>query len=101
MHLEGSDMNSTVKTNSDKGLMELNVRWFSVLAEKRGTRSETVLVKPGTTGGELIESLSKNFEMLANYKNHVRLAVNRVYAEPEMVLHHGDEIAFITPVSGG
>jgi molybdopterin converting factor small subunit len=30
-----------------------------------------------------------------------RFAVNREYQQPQTVLQHGDEVAFIPPVAGG
>lgn len=94
-------MKQNIATEVKTDLIEINLRWFSVLAEKRGKRTESIKVKPGTTGSNLIKSLASDFDMLAKYKNHVRLAVNREYVEPDKVLSDGDEVAFITPVSGG
>ena len=94
-------MKQNIATEVKTDLIEISLRWFSVLAEKRGKRAETIKVKQGITGSNLINSLSSDFEMLAKYKNHVRLAVNREYVEPDQVLSDGDEVAFITPVSGG
>jgi molybdopterin converting factor subunit 1 len=88
-------------TETKKNLITLNLKWFSVLAEHRGKRIESVQMKQDITGLELMEHLSKEFPMLDKYRDHVRLAINREYAEPDAVLKDGDEVAFITPVSGG
>lgn len=82
-------------------LMTIRLKWFSVLAERRGKRNEAITVKRGATGNDLLERLSEDMPMLAIYRQHIRLAINRAYADPATVLHDDDEVAFITPVSGG
>lgn len=92
-------MDRAVKAEIDT--IEAELRWFSRLAEKRGVRSEKITLPSGITGAELISQLAKEFDELNRMKKHVRLAVNQSYAEPSSVIHDGDEVAFITPVSGG
>ena len=60
-----------------------------------------VELEPGTTGSELIELLAANSEEFDALKSVVKLAVNDEYVDPEAVLADGDDIAIITPVSGG
>ena len=45
----------------------------------------------------LIESLPA----IASYMDRVAFAINLSYARPESVLHDGDELAVLPPVSGG
>lgn len=94
-------MTSAVKTDRKTQSITLKLKWFSILAEHRGRRSENVQVPAGTPGAELIENLAKDFPLLQKYRNHVRIAVNREYVDADHVLQDGDEVAFITPVSGG
>jgi len=85
----------------DTNRITINIQWFSVLAEERGTRSESVEIEPGSSGAELIEMLADDFPKLAQYRKHIRLAINQSYEDERMILADGDEIALITPVSGG
>lgn len=96
-----SSMDISPAKVTKENLITLNLKWFSILSEHRGKRSEKVQLKSGITGGELIDHLAKEFPLLEKYRAHVRLAVNREYAEPGTILNDGDEVAFITPVSGG
>jgi sulfur-carrier protein len=81
--------------------MIVTLRFFSVLREAFGAGIVEVELEPGTTGSELIELLAANSEEFDALKSVVKLAVNDEYVDPEAVLADGDDIAIITPVSGG
>ena len=81
--------------------MIVTLRFFSVLREAFGAGIVEVELEPGTTGSELIELLAANSEEFDGLKSVVKLAVNDEYVDPEAVLADGDDIAIITPVSGG
>ncbi len=78
--------------------MEVHVRHFSVLRERRGAAEETVEVDPGTTVKALYGEL---FPPGPEGTLPVLFAVNRAYVGPQHVLVAGDEIAFIPPLGGG
>lgn len=42
-------------------MITVTVQWFSVLAEKRGKRSESVHLSENSSGEVLIEKLAKDF----------------------------------------
>jgi molybdopterin synthase catalytic subunit/molybdopterin converting factor small subunit len=69
---------------------------FAGLRERAG-RDELVLDLPD--GARVADALAQ-VEHLAPGVSLV-LAVNREYAEPDVVLHAGDELAVVPPVSGG
>ena len=54
-----------------------------------------------TTGSELVELLATNYDEVERLKGVIRLAVNDDYVDQDVVLNEGDEVAFVTPVSGG
>ena len=81
--------------------MIVTLRFFSVLREAFGAGIVEVELEPGTTGSELIELLAANSDEFDALKSVVKLAVNDEYVDPEAVLADGDDIAVITPVSGG
>ncbi len=76
--------------------MTLEVKLFAMLRERAGSGSIEVEVPEGATVGELIGELSELIGAMP-----VRAAVNREYSSESAVLHPGDEIALIPPVSGG
>jgi molybdopterin synthase catalytic subunit len=73
-----------------------------MLRERAGADSLELRLQPGATAGEAITALGAD-ERLGELLERlpVRLAVNREYAPAETVLHEGDELAVIPPVSGG
>lgn len=81
--------------------MTVNVLLFSVLKEKVGQDSVTVDVPDGGTGADVLEALSTAYPVLAPYCSFVRLAVNHSYVSNSVIVQPTDEIALITPVSGG
>jgi len=82
-------------------MITVTLRFFSVLREAFGAGVVEVELDPGTTGTELVELLAANNEGFAAIQSVVRLAVNDEYVELESKLTEGDDISFITPVSGG
>lgn len=79
----------------------LRVRLFSVLRERTGER-EILLESAGleTVGGAL-SRLGEQYPVIAEYRRWIRPAVNRAYAVDATPIAPGDELALITPVSGG
>ena len=86
---------------TDKEQITVRLLWFSVLAEHRGTREERISLPAGTTANDLQRTLAADFPKLAEYDGQVRLALNQEFADEDTPLQDGDEIAFLTPVSGG
>jgi molybdopterin converting factor small subunit len=82
--------------------MIVSVRLFAILRERAGaTTIEIELPEPATVDDALkaLAQRSELAEVLARVP--VRMAINREYAEPSSELHRDDELALITPVSGG
>jgi molybdopterin synthase catalytic subunit len=82
--------------------MRVNVRLFAILRERAGASSIEIDLPESATVGDALKALGQRRELsdvLARVP--VRMAVNREYAEPSSELHGGDELALITPVSGG
>jgi MoaE-MoaD fusion protein len=78
------------------GAMKVSVRLFAGLRERAG-RDELELDLP--EGARVADALAA-VEHLAPGVSLV-LAVNREYADPDVVLSPGDELAVVPPVSGG
>jgi MoaE-MoaD fusion protein len=82
--------------------MNVEVRLFATLKERAGAESVQIDLHEGATAADAMAEVARCaglgdlFERLP-----VRLAVNRVYAAPEMQLFPQDELALIPPISGG
>jgi MoaE-MoaD fusion protein len=79
--------------------MQVRVLYFGVLKEVLSSNGEGVELPEGATVAQLMEQLR-------NGASHpvwsaLAVAVNREYAAASAVLHEGDEVALLPPVSGG
>ncbi len=81
--------------------MNVTLRLFSVLREALGSGLVEVELEEGTTGMELVELLAENQEAVKRLQTVIRLAINDEYVGAEITLKDGDEVALVTPVSGG
>ena len=81
--------------------MELAVRFFALYRERAGCSLAPVEAPNGATVAQLVGLLRQRYPRLAPPEVSIVVAVNEEYAEPDTVLHPGDEICLIPPVSGG
>jgi molybdopterin converting factor subunit 1 len=79
--------------------IDVRVRLFASYREAAGASHLQRTLPAGATVGNLEELLAKEIAPLA--AAHGLVAVNQEYVEASHVLHQGDEVAFIPPVSGG
>jgi molybdopterin synthase catalytic subunit len=76
--------------------MEVRVRLFASLRERAGRDVVELDVPEGALVADVLERLRPLCDGV-----RVVMAVNREYADPQMELSGGDELALIPPVSGG
>jgi molybdopterin synthase catalytic subunit/molybdopterin converting factor small subunit len=83
-------------------LMRVSVRLFAILRERAGASLIDIELPESATVEDAFTVLRQRHE-LADLLTRVpvRMAVNREYVEPGDALHAGDELALITPLSGG
>ncbi len=81
--------------------IRVNVRLFSVLREAVGVSTMDIEAPVGCTAGGLLDQLAAAHPAIHRFRSHIRLAVNASYVSVDVVLGDGDEIALITPTSGG
>jgi molybdopterin synthase catalytic subunit len=76
--------------------VEVTVKLFAVLRERAGASEVTLELPEGARVRDAIESLAS---VTAGVP--VVMAVNREYADADVVLSEADELALVPPVSGG
>jgi molybdopterin converting factor subunit 1 len=81
--------------------MRVRVKLFASFREAAGKAESVVDLQPGTTVGQLWDSLVEAQPRLGPLSQSAAFAVNRRYARPNATLSDGDEVAFLPPVSGG
>lgn len=81
--------------------MRVEVRLFATYREIVGERSLPWTVQEGVHLRELVDALVGEYPRLAGHRDTMLLAVNFAYADPDVVLRDGDEVALLPPVSGG
>ncbi len=79
----------------------VTVLFFSVLREETGRAEQSVTLPAPVQGADLLDALATQYPVLEDYRSSIRLAVNQEYVSHDARLREGDEVALITPVSGG
>ena len=79
----------------------VRARLFARLREQAGTDDESVELPAGSTVADVYDALQKAHPGLEADRNSVRAALNQEFADWDVVVADGDEVAFIPPVSGG
>lgn len=81
--------------------MKVRVRLFAVLREAAGRAEAELELCEGATAEEAWRQLVAQHPGLEARRPSLAAAVNRRYATFEQLLHEGDELVFVPPVSGG
>ena len=82
-------------------MSSVRVLFFSVLRDKIGRGFVELDLREATTVGELLDELIGTYPAIDPYRGSIRMAVNQTYVDAGHPVEVGDEIALITPVSGG
>jgi molybdopterin synthase catalytic subunit len=81
--------------------MRVNVQYLGVLRELAGLANEPIEAAEGTALADLFATVQNRYPKLAEFRQAIALAVNCEYSSGERLLHDGDEVALLPPVSGG
>jgi molybdopterin converting factor subunit 1 len=81
--------------------MRIQVRLFAALAEAAGRRSLSLDLPRDSRVWQVRDALALEHPRLEPLCARVAFAVNAEYVDADQVLHEGDEVAVIPPVSGG
>jgi len=79
----------------------VRVLYFASLADRAGTRSETVAIEPGFDVASLWKRVQDLHPRLAEVMPPPMAACDLVYADRSRRLDGVSEVAFLPPVSGG
>ncbi|PKL76016.1 MAG: molybdopterin synthase sulfur carrier subunit [Candidatus Melainabacteria bacterium HGW-Melainabacteria-1] len=77
----------------------VSIRYFAALREQAGCSQEQLLTCAANPAG-LYAELQARYGFRLGF-DQLRVAVNDRFSSPTIPLDHGDQIAFIPPVSGG
>jgi molybdopterin converting factor subunit 1 len=94
-------MTTNAESKTEAPTCRVTVRLFSVLKEKIGKAKLEVDLDAPADGADLLDDLEARHPAVADHRTSVRLAVNQEYVPTSTTLEDGDEVALITPVSGG
>ena len=81
--------------------MRVQVVFFGILKDLAGGSERQLELPTGATAEDLWAALQAQTPGLARFRKSVAVAVNQHYSEPGALLHEGDEVALLPPVSGG
>jgi len=81
--------------------VQVRVLFFGQLKDLAGHAEETLTLPEGATLADLLLRYRNGQERIMALLPSVALSINEEYAAPEAVLHDGDEVALLPPVSGG
>lgn len=79
----------------------MNVRLFARLRDLAGASELEREIPEGATVRAVWTVLVGDFPALAPYAGSMSCAINADYARMDALVHDGDEVAFLPPVSGG
>src|SRR5487761_1125289 len=80
--------------------MRVRVLLFGALKDLAARESETVELPDRSTVRHLLRHYAAGSPAIAKYAGSLAVAVNREYAGQNVMLHEGDEVALLPPVSG-
>ncbi len=79
--------------------MRIRVLYFGMLKDLVGQSSTTMELAEGSSVEKLVEA-HRDLRPTTKW-NSLAVAVNQEYAQASHILHDGDEVALLPPVSGG
>lgn len=81
--------------------MTVKVLFFAKLREKMGIKEVDIELAQSVTVTQFEALLTAQFSQFSELPQPVLVSVNQAFAQPEQMIHAGDEVAFFPPVTGG
>ena len=79
----------------------VRIQLFSVLKARLDSDCIAVATDGNVNVSELLDAACEQYPAMGPYRSVMRLAVNHVYASEDDPVCANDEVALVTPVSGG
>ena len=79
----------------------VTVKLFAIYQETCDVPELTLTLPAQTTAEAVLDDLIAQYPELAAWRSLTRFGVNLSFVEGSVVLHDGDELVLIPPVSGG
>lgn len=77
------------------------MHFFAVYSDRSGTNFTNITLPSNATVENLVNTIRSLYPNLIPDSQHLVVAVNSEYADYNLELSPGDEVALIPPVSGG
>lgn len=81
--------------------MRIRVLFFGQLKDIVGRTEESLELQPGSSVSDLMAHYGQQFPRFKPMAGSIACSINREYAPASSVLHEGDEVGLLPPVSGG
>ena len=81
--------------------MRIRVLLFGQLKDIVGRTEESLELQPGSSVSDLMARYGEQFPRFKPMAASIACSINREYAPASSVLHEGDEVGLLPPVSGG
>lgn len=81
--------------------MTITVKLFAAYQEAYGVSELRLEVPAGTTVAAIRDRLLAEHPELTGWRDVTRFGINLEEVQPDAVVHDGDEVVLIPPVSGG
>lgn len=82
-------------------MITVKVLFFASVRDLVGDAQQMISLADGVTVADLISDLAAKYKRFIDLVPSLMVSVNQEYMDRDTVLHDGDEVAFIPPVSGG
>jgi len=84
-----------------QNLITVNVKLFAAFQDAFGVSELTLDFPENTAVSSVLEHLITEKKQLENWRSVTRFGVNLQFVDSSTILHDGDEVVLIPPVSGG
>ena len=81
--------------------MRIKIRLFARLRDICGSGEIVRNLPTGAMVEDVWKLLTDEYPALASHTSSISSALNTEYVKQDAVVHEGDEVAFLPPVSGG
>jgi sulfur-carrier protein len=79
----------------------VTVKLFAIYQETFGMNEISHQFPPNTPVKAVLDRAIADRPQLAQWRNVTRFGINQEFVDPETIVHDGDEVVLIPPVSGG